>query len=70
MCPSERRLSRNIPVGVALLFDKQPQQNEQPEFKKLFSRTKVVYPGSPPATSQGFDHEYKDADGHLIQSFP
>lgn len=39
MCPSERRLSRNIPVDVALLFDKQPQQNGQPEFKKLCSRT-------------------------------
>jgi hypothetical protein len=49
-------------VDVALLFDKRPQQNGQPEFKILFSGTKVMYPGSPPATSQGFGQEYKDAD--------
>jgi len=54
---------------VALLFDKRPQQNGQPEFKKMFSRSKVIYPGSPPATSQGFGQEYKDADGHLSVIF-
>jgi len=29
----------------------------------------VIYLGSPPATIQRFGQEYKDADGHLSQSF-